>query len=179
MKEEQIERLLNELGRQTAESVRPGLAEDIKHQIPQQISPHRRGMDTINIIIDLRINKLAAAAIIIMTMILLANFFGGRDSQGNGLYQDSRMLVEYFLRAHTDKSDLSAVRSRYEHLIQTGEPAVYYGDKADLNDSNAVLLQWKLPDGNYRVITGDLQEKTLSAEQLIELLSKMLQKANR
>jgi len=178
MKEEQIERLLNELGRQTIEPVRPGLAEDIKHHIPQRLGPHRRGMDTINIIIDLRINKLTAAAIIIMTMILLANFFGGRDSPGNGLYQDSKMLVEYFLRTRTDRSDLSAVKSRYEHLIQTGEQAVYYGDKADLQDSSAVLLQWKLPDGNYRVITGDLQEKPVSAEQLIELLSKMLQKRN-
>jgi len=37
-------------------------------------------------------------------------------------------------------------------------------------------LQWKLPDGSYRIITGDLQEKTISAEELIELLSTMLQK---
>ena len=175
MKEEKLKKLLNELAEQTVEPVRPGLAEDIKHHIPRRLSPHRRGMDTINIIIDLRINKLAAAAIIIMAMILLANFFGGRDSPGNGLYQDSKMLVAYLLRDRADRSDLSAVRSRYEHLIQKGEQAVYYGDKADLQDSSAVLLQWKLPDGNYRVITGDLQEKTLSAKQLIELLSRMLQ----
>jgi len=175
MKEEKLKKLLNELAEQTAEPVRPGLAKDIKHHIPRQISPHRRGMDTINIIIDLRINKLAAAAIVIMAMILLANFFGGRDSPGNGLYQDSKILVAYLLRGRADRADLSAVRSRYEHLIQKSEQAVYYGDKADLQDSSAVLLQWKLPDGSYRVITGDLQEKTLSADELIELLSRMLQ----
>jgi len=175
MKEEKLKKLLNELAEQTAEPVRPGLAEDIKHHIPRQISPHRRGMNTINIIIDLRINRLAAAAIIIMAMILLANFFSSRDSSGGGIYQDSKMLVAYFLRARADRSDLSAVKSRYEHLIQKSEQAVYYGDKADLQDSSVVLLQWKLPDGSYRVITGDLQEKTLSAEELIELLSRMLQ----
>jgi len=38
-----------------------------------------------------------------------------------------------------------------------------------------VLLQWKLPDGSYRIVTGDLQEKTITAEELIELLSRMLQ----
>ena len=175
MREEKLKKSLNELAKETAERVRPGLAEDIKHHIPRQLSPHRRGMDTINIIIDLRINKFAAAAIIIMTMILLANFFGGRGSPGNGVYQDSKMLVAYFLQDRADNSDLSAVRSRYEHLIQKGEKAVYYGDKADLQDSSAVLLQWKLPDGSYRVITGDLQEKTVSADELIELLSRMLQ----
>lgn len=108
-------------------------------------------------------------------MILLANFFSSRDSSGGGIYQDSKMLVTYFLRGRADKADLSTVRSRYEHLIQKGEQAVYYGDKVNLRDSSAVLLQWKLPDGNYRVITADLQEKTVTAEQLIELLSKMLQ----
>jgi len=175
MKEEQLEKLLNGLAKETAEPVRPGLAEDIKHHIPRQLSPHRRGMDSINIIIDLRINKFAAAAIIIMTMILLANFFGGLGSPGNGLYQDSKMLVAYILRGQADRADLAAVRSRYEHLIQKGAEAVYYGHKTDLNDSNAVLLQWKLPDGSYRIVTGDLQEKTITAEELIELLSRMLQ----
>jgi len=175
MKEEKLIKRLNELAEQTAEPVRPGLAEDIKHHIPRQISPHRRGMDTINIIIDLRINKLAAAAIIIMALILLANFFSSRDSSGAGLLQDSKMLVSYLLRDRADGANLSAVKSRYEHLIQKSEQAVYYGDKADPQDRSAVLLQWKLPDGNYRVITGDLQEKTVSADELIELLSRMLQ----
>ena len=175
-KEEQVKKLLDELGNRIVEPVRPGLAEDIKHQIPHRLAPHRAGMDTINIIIDLRINKLAAAGIIIITMILLANFFGSRDSSGYGIYQDSKMLVEYILRAPADRSTLSTVRARYEHLIQKGEQAVYYGDKADLQDTGAVLLQWRLPDGTYKVITADSEERTVSAEELIELLSRMLQK---
>ena len=69
MREEKLEKLLNELADATAEQPRPGLAEDIRRRIPQQLSPHRGRMDTINIIIDLRISRLAAAAAIIITMI--------------------------------------------------------------------------------------------------------------
>jgi hypothetical protein len=53
---------------------------------------------------------------------------------------------------------------------------VYYGDSVDPQDSDAVLIQWKLSDGEYRVIFGDLREKTVSAEELIRLQAKMLRK---
>jgi len=175
MKNEQLKKALNELAKATEEPVRPGLAEDIKHHIPHTLNPHRRSMNTINIIIDLRINKLIAATIIITAMILLAYFFSGRDIPGNSIFRDSKMLAAYLLRGNADNGDLLAVRSRYKHLLERGEQAVYYGDKANLNDSRTVLLQWKLPDGNYRVITSDWQEKTVDSEQLIELLSYMLQ----
>ena len=175
MQEKQLQRVLNELSQATEESVRPSLAEDIKQHIPPILNPHRRGIDTINIIIDLRINKLTAAAIIIATMILLANLFGWRDSHGNSIYQDSKILVAYLLRGQAEKNKLLNVKSRYEHLLEKGEQVIYYGDKANLNNSSAVLLQWKLPDGNYAIITSDSQEKTVSPEELIELLSKMLQ----
>jgi hypothetical protein len=175
MKEEQLKKALNELAKASEEPVHPDLAEDIKHHIPHTLNPHKRGMNTINIIIDLRINKLVAAAIIITTMILLAHFFSGREIPGDSIFKDSKMLAAYFLHGNANNNDLSAVQSRYKHLLERGEQAVYYGDKANLNDSRTVLLQWKLPDGNYRVITGDWQEKTVDAEQLIELLSYMLQ----
>ncbi len=175
MREEQLKKSLNELAKATAEPVRPNLAEDIKNHIPGTLNPHRHGMDTINIIIDLRINKLAAAAIIITMMILLASFFSGQDSLENGIYQDSKMLLTYILRSRIDRSDLLSIKSRYSHLLSKGVQAEYYGDKEYLNDSNAVLLQWKLPNGNYTIITGDLRERTVSPEELIELLGKMLQ----
>jgi hypothetical protein len=176
MQEKQLQRVLNELSQATEESVRPSLAEDIKQHIPPILNPHRRGIDTINIIIDLRINKLTAAAIIIATMILLANLFGWRDLYGSSIYQDGKILVAYLLKGQAEKNKLLTVKSRYEHLLEKGEQAIYYGDKVNLNNSSsAVLLQWKLPDGNYAIITSDLQEKTVSPEELIELLSKMLQ----
>jgi len=53
---------------------------------------------------------------------------------------------------------------------------VYYGDVIDPADGNAVLMQWKLSDGSYRVIFADLREETISAEELIKLQAQMLQK---
>ncbi len=177
MREEKLGKLLNELAERTAEPVSPGLAENIKHQIPQRLMPHRSGMDTINIMIDLRISKLAAAAVIIVTMILLASFLGGRDLAGNGIYQDGKLLVKYCLGwAGAGGSDVLAGRSKYEHLVHQGKDVTYYGDGIDPDDSNAVLMQWKLPDGKYRVIFADLRAKTVSAEELIELQARMLQK---
>ena len=176
MTEENLGKLLNELAQTTAQPVRPGLAEDIKQQIPHRLLPYRGRMDTVNIIIDLRISKLAAAAVIIITMILLANFLGGKDLTGDGIYHSSKLLMKYCLGDVTGKSDVSAVRARYEYLLQQGKEAAYYGDSIDPQDSNAVLMQWKLSDGNYRVIFGDLREKTITAEELIELQARMLQK---
>jgi hypothetical protein len=74
---------------------------------------------------------------------------------------------------------LATARSRYEYLAQTGKDVVYYGDSVDPQDSNAVLMQWKLSDGEYRVVFGDLRERTVSAEELIRLQARMLQKRAR
>jgi hypothetical protein len=177
VREEKLEKLLNELADATAEPVHPYLAEDIKHQIPQQLSPHKGGMDTVNIIIDLRISKLAAAAAIIVTMILFANFFGGQSPADGGIYQNGKLLIKYCLGGiGADRSNVLTAKSRYEYFAQRVKDVVYYGDSVDPQDSNAVLIQWKLSDGEYKVIFGDLREKTVSAEELIRLQARMLQK---
>jgi hypothetical protein len=177
VREEKLGKLLNELADATAEPVHPYLAEDIKHQIPQQLSPHKGGMDTVNIIIDLRISKLAAAAAIIVTMILFANFFGGQSPADGGIYQNGKLLIKYCLGGiGADRSNVLTAKSRYEYLAQRVKDVVYYGDSIDPQDSNAVLIQWKLPDGQYRVVFGDLREEMVSAEELIRLQARMLQK---
>lgn len=177
MREEKLEKLLNELADATAEPVHPHLAEDIKHQIPQQLSPHRGGLDTVNIIVDLRISKLAAAAAIIITMILWANLLRSRSSADEGIYQDGKLWIKYCLGSiGADRSNVLTAKSRYEHLAQMGKDIVYYGDSIDPQDSNAVLIQWKLSDGQYKVVFGDLREETVGAEELIKLQARMLQK---
>lgn len=175
MKEEKLEKLLNELTDRAAEPVRPGLAEDIKHRIPHKLMQHR-GMDTINVMIDLRISKLASAAVIIIAVVLWANFFSGRDSTGESIFKDGKLMVEYFLGGSDRSSDLEAVSKFYEYLIGSGKEVVYYGDSIDPTDSNALVMQWRLPSGEYRVIFGDLREGTVSAEELIKLQAQMLQK---
>jgi hypothetical protein len=177
VREEKLEKLLNELADATAEPVHPHLAEDIKHQIPQQLSPHRGGLDTVNIIVDLRISKLAAAAAIIITMILWANLLRSRSSADEGIYQDGKLWIKYCLGSiGADRSNVLTAKSRYEHLAQMGKDIVYYGDSIDPQDSNAVLIQWKLSDGQYKVVFGDLREETVGAEELIKLQARMLQK---
>jgi hypothetical protein len=177
MKEEKLQNLLNELAQTTTAPVRAGLAEDIKEQIPYRIMPHKSGFDTINIIIDLRISKLAAAAAIIITTVLCANLLNVRTSTSNSIYQDSKMLMKYFFgAADSGTNNIPAGRVKYEHLLKQGKKAVYYGNITDPKDSNAVLIQYKLPDGNYQVTFSDLRVKIVTAEQLIELQTHMLQK---
>lgn len=178
MQEENLGKLLNELAEHTTEPVRPTLADDIKQQIPTKLTRHRAGLDTINIIIHLRVNKLAAAAAIIITTILCLNFLGDRDTKGANIYQDSRILVKYILEGESiGRSDILERMSKlYEYLVKQDKEVVYYGGNIDPEDSNAVLMHWKLDDSNYRVIFGDSQTNIVSAEELIKLQARMLQK---
>jgi hypothetical protein len=174
MKEEKLENLLNELAESGTGPVRPGLAEDIKQQIPDNLTAAGRAMNTINIIVDLRINKLVAAAAIILAMVLLANFFSTRYSPNGNIFQEGRLFLKYLLGV--DKDDTVTVKSRYEHLVQNGKDVVYYGLSVAPHDSNAVLMHWKTSDGKYKVLFADFREREVSAEELIKLQAQMLQK---
>jgi hypothetical protein len=164
MEEERFGRLLNELAERTAEPVRPGLAAEIKQHIPERLPHHRKGLDTINIVIDLRIGKLAAAAVVIITLIVLANM--------QGIYQDGKLLARYLL---TESHESEILAERAKHLSSRGMGVVIY-ENVDPKDSNSVLMHWRLPDGSYRVVFGDFREKEVSAEELIVLQARMLQK---
>jgi len=174
MKEEQIHELLNELGRRATEPVRPDLGEEIKQRIPHRLSRHKIGWDTVNIIIDLRLSKSVAAAVIIITMILLLNLFGARDSTGGGIIKDSMLLIKYW--GGSGEDHVSITRSKYEHLLDRGENVIWYGHSIDVKDANAVLMQRKLPDGEYELTFADGNEKQVNSEQLVKLLTRMLEK---
>jgi len=176
MTEQKLPKLLNELAKISAGPVRSSLAEEIKNQIPTGLARHR-ARDTVNIVIDLRVSKIAAAAVIILTMLLWANFLRTRDATSGGIYQDCRLVMSYLLGG-TGK-DVDAIKPKYEYLVQHGIDVAYYGDSIGQEDGDAVLMQWKLPDGKYRVIFGDLTESEVSAEELIKLQSQMLQKRSK
>ncbi len=171
MEEEGLKELLNELASVTTEQVRPGFNEEIKRQIPQQLSPHKAGTDTIHIAINLRISKLAAAAVIIITILLCAGLFGGRDWTNEGIVDGVRDSLAWL---GAGRADVLAVKLRYEDLVRQGKHVVYYGDSVEPGDGSAVLLQLKLPDGRYSVVFGDGGTKIVNAEELIELLSRMV-----
>ena len=52
-KEKEFNDLLNELAEKTTEPVHPDLCKDIKNQIPDKLSPHKGGLDSIKIIVYL------------------------------------------------------------------------------------------------------------------------------
>ncbi len=58
------------------------------------------------------------------------------------------------------------------HVIQWKEGAEfgYLGATVGLNDADKVLLHWKLDNGDYRVVYGDLKSETLSEDRLRQLL---------
>ncbi|NLH17269.1 MAG: hypothetical protein GX455_11880 [Phycisphaerae bacterium] len=52
--------------------------------------------------------------------------------------------------------------------VQNADPK-YYGDTVQPGDAAKVLARWKTPEGNYRVIYGDLHTDEVTAEKLAEL----------
>ena len=45
----------------------------------------------------------------------------------------------------------------------------YYGDTVQPGEADKVLVRWKTPEGQYRVIYGDLRSEEVTAERLAEL----------
>ena len=174
MEEEHIQQLLTELGPRLTEPVPPELGEQIKQRIPHRLTRHKISWDTVNIIIDLRLNKSIAAAVILITLILLLNLYGDRDSPMGGIVQDGVLLVKYW--GGTGKIDLSMVKAKYEHLRERGEKVTWYGSSVDLKDRYAILMHQKLDDGKYIVTFADGREKEVQSEELIQLMARMLRK---
>ena len=172
MEEEQIQRLLTELAPRLTEPVPHDLGEQIKQRIPHRLARHKISWDTVNIIIDLRLSKSVAAAVIVITMILLLNLFGDRNSPMGGILQDGVLLVKYW--GKDDKIDLSTARSKYEQLRQRGEEVTWYGGSVDPKDKNAVLMHQKLADGQFIVTFTDGHEEEVDSEELIRLMARML-----
>ncbi len=173
MDEQKIENLLNELAEQTVELPPAVLADKIKNRIPATIRPHIAA-DGFNIVINLRVSKLAATAAIILTMVLWANLFERPDLAAGSIYNDCKLFLTYHLTGSSN--ELSVAKTRYQYLLDKGKEVFFYGQSIDPKDSNAILLQWKLSDGSYRVIFANLREETVSAEELIKLQVRMLQK---
>lgn len=51
-------------------------------------------------------------------------------------------------------------------VLRDNPDAAYHGKTVGPNDSDKVLLSWRLPDGKYQVIFGDLKSQTVPAERL-------------
>jgi hypothetical protein len=64
---------------------------------------------------------------------------------------------------------LMALRVFHGLLVEQNREPMYYGRTVTPETPDAVLWRWKLDDGRYRVIFGDLSAKHVSAEELAVL----------
>lgn len=59
--------------------------------------------------------------------------------------------------------EISGGTMYYMKLLREGREPEYFGDEVTPADANKVLLQWRLDDGQLRVVYGDLRVETLPA----------------
>ena len=66
---------------------------------------------------------------------------------------------------------IMAVGPFHMKLVQEKRDPVYYGENVTPEDSDLILLRWRLDSGDYSVIYGDLRTETVTPERLAELES--------
>lgn len=164
--------MLEELGRRGVEPPPADLAARIKRQIPMRLVPSRWGRETIHIMVHLRISRVAAAAAIILSLILFASLFGRGTSSGTGWVQEIRGAVTDLV-SHRQVDGLS-VAQVVQDLASNGIDVVYYEQNANSQDPTLILMFWKLPEGDYRVVFTNGRVVLASPEQLIRLQSNVI-----
>jgi len=177
MDEKKFDELFHKLTETSSEALRPELADKVKGHIPDSM-PRHRGLDTINIMIDLRVSRLAAAAAIIIAVVLIAGFMGAGSSKGESLYQDAKLMFQYWLNG--EKVQETAFQENSELLKrmmpEDTKDVEQFGSIIKPGDSESILMYWKGDDGQYEVIFGDFSKKTMNADELLKVQSDMLKK---
>jgi hypothetical protein len=167
-----VESLLGELSVVTAEEPSKFLCNRIKKAVH---SEPRTGKQGVSIVINLRVSKIAAAVMIIGSVILLAGIF---NTDEGGLFEDAGLLVKYFAGGESLSNSSAASALSYEYLRKSGQNVVYYGDNK-VSDPNSVVMHWQLEDGGYNVLMGDFTVKRMTADELISIQSEMLLKSRK
>ena len=172
-----IEYLLRKFSHHIHEQAPVVLCNRIKSQIPEHGS-NRKGFDTINIMVHLRINPITATLVILFTILVSLFLFGGYKHTDGGLYDDLKTLFEFLPGADAKQVEIFKSLEHFRsHLQSKGIEAVFLGDiiQRRENDPSAVLMYWKLSEGQYRIIFADLHVSQAGSDELIRLLSSMIQ----
>jgi len=64
---------------------------------------------------------------------------------------------------------LQTIGMTYASMVQDGNEPAYYGDKVTAEFPHAVLMRWKLGNGNFQLIFGDLSVGEATPEELAKL----------
>lgn len=92
----------------------------------------------------------------------VSKLIGDKDSY-EGLSDDEKTRIT------SKKMLLDAPLLFYEELLDNKKDPMYCGDAVRPEDTDKVLMRWKLDDNQYRIIFGDLSIKTVTSEELAEL----------
>jgi hypothetical protein len=85
----------------------------------------------------------------------------------NGKNVPSPELMQKYLDAF---KPITGLMGFYASLVrEEGKDPAYYGKVVTPDDTDQVLMRWKISDTEYRVIFGDLHTETVSPEVLAEL----------
>ena len=74
---------------------------------------------------------------------------------------------DYHAKATLATTQILPAALFYGQLV--GKDAVYHGDRVTAEDTELVLLRWKVSEGIYRVVFSDLSAGNVSVEELAEL----------
>ena len=66
----------------------------------------------------------------------------------------------------------SAAATHLNGILRDNPDAAYYGKTVEPKDADKILVRWKLENGQYQVIYGDLRSESVTAERLRELEGK-------
>ena len=92
-----------------------------------------------------------------------------------GRKRDSQMNLDQVAREENTKKATDVFRQIqslalfYATLVQDKKEPVYYGETVGPDDTDAVLMRWKISAGRYRVVFGDLATSDVTPEELAEL----------
>ena len=90
----------------------------------------------------------------------------GRKSKGEPNQVELEKVIKETMETMRPIQSLSMF---YMSLVQGKKEPVYYGESVGPNDADKVLLRWRVSEGQYRVVFGDLTTVDITAEKLAEI----------
>ncbi|HJT33794.1 MAG TPA: hypothetical protein VJ783_17235 [Pirellulales bacterium] len=81
---------------------------------------------------------------------------------------DTRHMTPEQIKSDAYVKGLKAIKgfAQINGILRDNADAAYYGKTVGPDDKDKVLLRWKLDDGGYHVVYGDLHNETVDAERL-------------
>lgn len=170
--EDNLVKILAQLRGRISETPPEDLADRIKARIPGRLMIDGSGSQPISVFINLRINRLAAAAIIVASLVVFYGLFGRAQLEG-GIVGTVRELFGW------RQNEAASMMRLYQEQASKGIEVVFFEQNVNRQDPTLILMYWRLPEGDYRVIFSNGRVAVVSAETLIRLQASMIHRMAR